>query len=88
MPQTPHIPRDLGSNYVLVRFLLRMVILSVFALLGSHGFGKTLESLLALAALYCVFASAIRREAPFGPVLTHVDEAAAYAVIARLASWS
>jgi hypothetical protein len=28
----------------------------------------------------------MRREAMFGPVLTHWDEAAAYAVIGRLAS--
>jgi hypothetical protein len=86
MQQTPEIPRELGSIQVLVRFLMRMVILSVFALLGSQGFGRTLESLLALAALYCVFAAAIRREAPFGPILTHFDEAAAYALIARLAA--
>jgi hypothetical protein len=55
--------------------------------LGSQGFVKTLESLLVLAVFYCIFAAAIRREATFGPVLTHLDEAAAYAVIARLASF-
>ena len=88
MPNTPNIPRELGSAYVLTRFFLRMLILSVFSTLGSQGFGKTLESMLVLAALYCIFAGAIRREAPFGPVLTHFDEAAAYAVVARLVSWA
>ena len=29
-----------------------------------------------LAAFYCIIVAAIRREAPFGPVLTHFDEAA------------
>jgi hypothetical protein len=88
MPNTPDIPRELGSAYVMTRFLLRMLMLSVLSTLGSQGFGKTLESMLVLAALYCVFAGAIRREAPFGPVLTHFDEAAAYTVVARLISWA
>jgi hypothetical protein len=50
--------------------------------------GKTLEGLLVWAVFYCIFAAAVRREKPFGPVLTHFDEAAAYAVIARLAAWT
>jgi hypothetical protein len=88
MPHNPDIPRELVSVQVLIRFLLRMVILSVFAALGSQGFAKTLESLLVLATFYCITVAAIRREAPFGPVLTHFDEAAAYAVVAGLALWS
>jgi hypothetical protein len=40
------------------------------------------------AAFYCIFAAAVRREQPFGPALTHFDEAAAYAVIAGLAAWT
>ena len=88
MPHTPDIPRDFGLAQPLTRFFLRLVILSIFAVLGSQGFGKTLESLLVLAVFYCVFIAAIRREEPFGPVLTHFDEAAAYAVIARLAAWT
>jgi hypothetical protein len=88
MPHPPNISRDFGSAQVLTRFFLRLVILSIFAVLGPQGFGKTLESLLVLAAFYCVFIAAIRREEPFAPVLTHFDEAAAYAVIARLAAWA
>ena len=84
MPHTPDIPRELASTYVLIRFLLRMLILGMFAALGSQGFAKTLESLLLLAMLYCVLIALIRREAPFGPALTHFDEAAAYAVIVCL----
>ena len=87
MPSTPDVPHQLGSTYVLTRFFLRILILSVFATLGSQGFVKTLESLLVLAVFYCIFAAAIRREATFGPVLTHLDGAAAYAVIAWLASF-
>ena len=87
MPITPDIPRQLGSTYALTRFFLRILLLSVFATLGSQGFAKTFESLLVLAVFYCIFAAAVRQEAPFGPVLTHLDEAAAYAVIAWLASF-
>lgn len=87
MPSTPNLPRQIGSAYVLTRFVLRIVLLSVFASIGSQGFGKTFETLLVMAALYCIFAAAIRREAPFGPVLTHFDEAAAYLMVGRLASF-
>ena len=87
MPHTPDISRYFGSAQALTRFFLRLVILSIFAVLGSQGFGKTLESLLVLAVFYCVVVAAIRREEPFGSVPTHFDEAAAYAVIARLAAW-
>lgn len=69
-------------------FLLRIIILAFFAVLGVQGFAKTLESLLFLAVCYCLVIGAIRREAPLGPILTHYDEAAAYAVIsAGLAAW-
>jgi ABC-type uncharacterized transport system permease subunit len=88
MPNTPDISRNLGSAQALTRFFLRFVILTIFAMLGSQAFGKTLESLLVLAVLYCVFSAAIRRETPFGPALTHFDEAAAYAIIACLAAWA
>ena len=88
MPHNPDISRDFGSAQALTRFFMRLVILSIFAALGSQGFGKTLEGLLMWAVFYCIFAAAIRREKPFGPALTHFDEAAAYAVIAGLAAWT
>jgi hypothetical protein len=87
MPNTPDIPA-FGSAHVLTRFFLRLVILSAFAALGHRGFGKTLEGMLMLAVLYCIFAAVVRRERPFGPLLTHFDEAAAYAVVAHLVVWA
>ena len=66
--------------------MLRMVILTVFATFGSLGFPKTLETLLTLATLYCAIVGPMRREAPFGPALTHFDEGAAYAACALLAA--
>jgi hypothetical protein len=87
MPHAPNIPH-FGSAQALTRFFIRLVILSIFAALSSQGFGKALEGLLALAVFYCIFSAAFRREKPFGPVLTHFDEAAAYAVIAHLVAWT
>lgn len=86
MPHNSDIPRELRSVQVVIRFFMRMVILSALAALGSRGFGKTIESLLVLAVFYCISVAVIRWEAPFGPALTHFDEAAAYAVIAQLAA--
>ena len=54
--------------------------------MGTSGFGPAFAALLAMAAIFCVIAGAMRREDMFGHVLTHWDEAVAYAVIARLAS--
>jgi hypothetical protein len=65
-----------------------MIILSAFASIGTFGYARTLESLLVMATLYCMAASSLRREAPFGRVLTHFDEAAAYALCAFVVSWA
>ena len=77
----------LGSAYALTRLFIRLAVFGVFAALGPEGFGKTLQSLLILAIFYCIVAAPIRREEPFGPNLTHFDEAAAYGVIICLAAW-
>ena len=84
MTANPDIPHEISSARVLIRFALRIVILAVFAGLGTKEFFKTSEQLLIFAACYCAFVGGIRREAPLSPVLTHYDEAAAYAVAAGL----
>ena len=87
MPDTPDIPA-FGSARVLTRFFLRLTILCVFAGLSHQSFGKTLESMLMLAVLYCIVAAAVRREHPFGPLLSHFDEAAAYVVVGCVVAWA
>ena len=77
---------EVDSRHVLFRFAFRLIILTVFASLGTRGFGSPFAALLAMAAIFCVIAGAMRREDMFGRILTHWDEAVAYAVIARLAS--
>jgi hypothetical protein len=84
--QRPTIPHQLSSSQVLWRFVLRLLLLSTFATFSTQGFGTTFAALLTLSATFCAVLGAMRREAMFGPVLTHWDEAAAYAVIGRLVS--
>jgi hypothetical protein len=62
------------------------MVLMVFAALSKQGFGNAFPTMLLLAAVYCILAAVIRRERPFGPDLTHFDEAAAYAIAANLVS--
>ena len=63
-----------------MRFFLRLVFLTAFAAFGIQGFGRTLATLLVLSEIVCVVMAAFHREALLGPVLTHWDEAAAYAL--------
>ena len=77
----PTIQRQLNSRNVLFRFTMRFVLLSAFALIGTHDFMPTLAALLMLSAVFCAMAGATRGESIFGPALTHWDEAAAFAVL-------
>lgn len=81
----PTFPYQLTSSQVLVRCGLRFILLSALATYGD-GFGATLATLLALSAVFCAMAGAMRREVIFGPVLTHWDEAAGYAAVGYLAT--
>jgi len=83
----PASPPQLNSWQVLFRIVFRLVLLTSFATLGSQGFGKTFATLLALSAVFCIVAGAMRREAIFGPALTHWDEAAIY-TLADHVVWS
>ena len=79
-------PHQLNSSQVFFRFALRLALLSMFATFDTQDFGKTFAALLALSVIFCVVMGTMRREALFGPVLTHWDEAAAYAVLGRVVS--
>jgi hypothetical protein len=84
--QKPTIPHQLSSSQVLWRLVLRLLLLSTFATFSTQGFETTFAALLTLSATFCSVVGAMQREAMFGPVLTHWDEAAAYAVIGCLVS--
>ena len=80
------VAHEVDSRHVLFRFALRLIVLTVFGSLSTRGFGPAFAALLAMAGIFCAIAGPMRREQMFGHVLTHWDEAVAYAVIARLAS--
>jgi hypothetical protein len=77
-------PHQFSSSQVLVRFALRLLFLSIFALVSAAGFPTLFPRLMALAAIYCVIVAALRGEPVWGRVLTHWDEAAGYGAIACL----
>ena len=84
MAQVPNLPRELRSTQVIVRFCLRMVILVIFAALGSVGFGRSLAALLGMSAILSAVIGIMRREPPFDVVLNHWDETVAYAALFSL----
>ena len=77
----PRVPDAVRSIQVLVRFSLRIVVLCVFATLGSLGFSRSMVALLWLSAIFCAVAGVLRRESPFDSTLTHWDEGAAYGAL-------
>jgi hypothetical protein len=86
MPQISHTTRAFRNTQVAVRFVLRIVILCVFATLGSIGFAGSVVALLWMSAIMCVAVGIVRRERVFDSTLTHWDEAAAYGSLCWLAS--
>jgi len=68
------------SERVLARFVVRLVMLATFASFSTHGFGTSLAPMLLLASVFCVVTAKLRQEVVLGPVLTHWDEAAAFAL--------
>jgi hypothetical protein len=62
--QLPDFPRKLGSVQVLIRFSLRLLVLVVFAMFGSIGFGRSLAALLwmstILSAVVAVYGGNLR----------------------------
>lgn len=84
MAQVPNVPRQLNSNQVMIRFLVRTLLLVGFAAFGSVGFGRSLAALLWMTIILCAVVAAVKRESLLGPTLTHWDEGAAYAALFAL----
>jgi hypothetical protein len=74
------------SFHVLIRFGIRLAILIALAFVVQIGFAQAFPRLLLLAGLFCSLWAIFGREAMFGPVLTHWDEAAALIIMSRLAA--
>jgi hypothetical protein len=86
LAQFPHLPRDLRSVQVLVRFSLRIIIMAAFATFGSIGFGRSLVALLWMSSILSAVVGAVKREPPFDATLNHWDETVAYVALCCLVS--
>lgn len=53
MAQLPNLPRELRSTQVLVRFCMRIGILTALAAFSSIGFSSSLAALLWMAITFC-----------------------------------
>jgi hypothetical protein len=82
----PHLPQELRSGQVLIRFFLRLVVLAGFAAFGSIGFGRSLIALLWMSIILCAVVGTMRREPVLHASLNHWDEAVAYAALYALVS--
>jgi len=79
--QLPHLPQELRSTQVVVRFSLRMIILVIFATFGSIGFARSLAALLWMSIALSAVVGVMRRERPFDSMLNHWDETVAYTAL-------
>jgi len=82
----PHLPQELRSGQVLIRFFLRLVVLAGFAAFGRIGFGRSLIALLWMSIILCAVVGTMRREPVLHASLNHWDEAVAYAALYALVS--
>ena len=71
---------------MLIRFVLRVSILVIFAACASIGFGRAFAALLWMAIILCAVLGTMKREQPFGAALNHWDETVAYAALFALVS--
>jgi hypothetical protein len=81
----PAVPHQPDSSQVLLRFVVRLILVITVASFSTQAFGAMLAALLALSGIFCSVMGLLRHESIFGPVLTHWDEAAACAILSRLA---
>jgi ABC-type antimicrobial peptide transport system permease subunit len=86
LAQLPNLSQQLRSTQVIVRFGLRMIILTLFATFGGIGFGRSLAALLLMSTILSAVIGAMRREPPLDRTLNHWDEMVAYAALCCLAS--
>jgi hypothetical protein len=86
LAQLPHFPQQLNSCQVLVRFFVRLIILSSFAAFGSIGFTRSFAALLWMAIILCAVVGIMRREPVLHASLNHWDETVAFAALYTLVS--
>ena len=75
--QPSHRPHALTSGEVIARFLVRLIVLVVFAAVAGIGFAPGLAMLLWMSTILSTGIAVLKRELPLTDVLNHWDEAAA-----------
>jgi hypothetical protein len=83
--QSKNVPDSMPSIQVIVRFLLRMVILVIFAMFAGRSFAGSMVALLWMSAILCAVTAVMRRELPFRADLNHWDEMTGYIALCSLA---
>jgi hypothetical protein len=83
MDLDPARPNELQSLQVIVRFTMRIVLLTVLSAFIGRNFGYVM---LLVSVLLCILCGMVRRERPLGDFLTYWDEAAVYGALFCLAS--
>jgi hypothetical protein len=84
LPQSSDISRALSPARIIARFAVRVALLAAFAAFGSIGFGRSLKALLWMSIILCAAVALLKRETPFGTVLNHWDECAAFGALFAL----
>ena len=80
----PELQPRADAAQVMLRVALRLALLAGVALLLRQDLARSMPTLLYLLAIFCAATAVGRREAIFGSMLTHWDEAAAYVVLSRI----
>jgi len=83
MDLDPARPNELQSLHVIVRFTMRIILLSVLSAFIGGSFGY---AMLLVSVYLCVLSALLRREKPLGNALTYWDEAAVYGALFCLAA--
>ena len=84
MIQPRDVPQKWRSIQVLMRFALRLLILVIFAMLSSAGFGRSFAALLWMSTIISAVIATMKHEPPFDTVLNHWDETITYAALCML----
>jgi hypothetical protein len=85
LAQRRDLPAELRSTRVVVRIGLRLLVIIAFASFSSIGFARSLAALSWMSVILSAIAGILKRERPFGDILTHWDETVVYAALFCLA---
>jgi hypothetical protein len=86
MQANQHRALSRSSGRAVLRFCVRLALLSALAALAHAGFRDALPGFLFAGGVFCAVWAVYHREPLFAPMLTHWDEAALLVILGRAAS--